>query len=549
MKSSALFTTAVLVFTGLTVLGFLNLGQKNFWASHAESRRADIARNMIKTGDYIVPRVNDKVILTKPPLYYWALAASFKINGKATEASARVPSAIAGVATAMVVFLIGFALFDSLTAVLAVAVLSTSYLFSFFLRFAELDMLFTFFITLSFYFLIRLYQNPDRPKKWGFCFWLSAALGFLVKGPFALLYPIGAFMLVLPFGKNRSSFAKSFFNLPGIAVFMIIVLPWFVYVYLYTGAGAIFAEEVAQRITDSRGKDHSPFFYLESLVNFSPWLIVLPFALFRAINLEIKRSGLILAWLIGGVVIASLISAKNHHYILPLYPAMALLTGRYVAVHLKGGLNDNYMLESITGWLGIFISFLVFLTLAILPFAPRFTTEVPPLYPYMNAGLVVVCAFLFATALRFYRGRNFTGLWISVITGLFITLIFAHAFVVPKLNSRNSHKNFLVNIRKIVDRQNPLRMYKIENFQTTFYLDRSAPALWNKNDLDKFVKTINQEDAKGYLITKKRFLVEALKISGGKTRMIDNYFIPHTASKGGNRFVLIEVDRGKKDKL
>jgi len=549
MKFISLFTAAVLVFTALTVLAFLNLGQKNFWASHAESRRADIARNMIKTGDYIVPMVNDKVILTKPPLYYWALAASFKINGKATEASARVPSAIAGVATAMVVFLIGVAVFDSLTAVLAVAVLSTSYLFSFFLRFAELDMLFTFFITLSFYFLIRLCQNPNRPKIWGFCFWLSAAMGFLVKGPFALLYPIGAFMLVLPFISDRSGFTRSLFSLKAIALFMIIVAPWFTYVYLYTDAGAIFAEEVAQRITDSRGKDHSPLFYLLSLVNFSPWLIVLPFALWHSADREMERSRLILAWLVGGLVIASLISAKNHHYILPLYPAMALITGRYIAVHVKGELNANYILESITGWLGIFISFFVFLILAVLPFAPRFTGEIPRLYPYMNAGLAIICAFLFILTLRFFKSRSFGGLWTSVITGLFITLIFAHAFVVPKLNARNSHKNFLVNIRETVDKQYPLRMYKIENFQTTFYLGRSAPVIWTDNDLEKFAETIGEGSVKGYLITKKKFLSDALKISGGKKIMMDNYFISSTTSNDNNRFVLIEVDQGKEDKL
>lgn len=549
MKPIALFTAATLVLAGLTVLGFLNLDKKSFWATHAESRQADIARNMIKTGDYIVPIVNDKVTPTKPPLYYWVMAASFAINGKATEAAARAPSAIAGIGTAILLFLIGLALFDSLTGILAAAVLSTSYLFSFFLRFAELDMLFTFFITLSFYFLIRLYQHHDRPKIWGFCFWVAAALGFLVKGPLALLYPVGAILLALPFTQNRLSLVKSFFNLPGITLFVIIVLPWFLYVYLYTDAAVIFADEVAQRIADSRGKNHSPLFYLASLINFSPWLIVLPFSLWWAIDSELDRSGLIISWLVGGLAIASLISVKNDHYILPLYPAMALLTGRYIAVHLKGELNKHYILESISGWLGILISFLVFLVLAVLPFAPYYTGEIPRLYPYINAGLVIVCAFLFTLALRFARRRNFTGLWSCVVTGLFIVLIFAHSFVVPKLNSRNSHKNFLVNVGKAVDKNNLLRMYRIENFQTTFYLDRPAPVLWTEKDLEKFVALLVARNVNGYLITEKRFLDEALSVSDGKTLMTDNYFIPPTASKDKNRFVLIGVNSDKEKKL
>jgi 4-amino-4-deoxy-L-arabinose transferase-like glycosyltransferase len=384
---------------------------------------------------------------------------------------------------------------------------------------------------------------------WGFCFWVAAALGFLVKGPFALLYPIGTILLILPFTHNRLKLLKSFFSLPGIAIFLILVLPWFVYVYLYTDAAAIFAEEVAQRITSSRGKSHSLFFYLESLTNFSPWLIVLPLALWWAIYAEMERSGLVIAWLVGGLIIASLISAKNHHYILPLYPAMGLLTGRYIAVHIKGELNAHYILESVSGWLGIFISFLAFLILAVLPFAHLYSGEVPQLNPYINSGLMVVCALLFVMALRFMGNRNFVGLWSCVIGGLYVTLVFAHGFVVPELNSRNSHKNFLENIAKVVGKDSPLRMYRIENFQTTFYLNRSAPVIWTKNDLESFANGVGIKDVKRYLITEKRFAVEALNISAGKTVLTDNYYIPPTDSKDGNRFVLIEVNLSKEDKL
>ena len=92
-------------------------------------------------------------------------------------------------------------------------------------------------------------------------------------------------------------------------------------------------------------------------------------------------------------------------------------------------------------------------------------------------------------------------------------------------------------------------MYRIENFQTTFYLDRSAPALWIGIDLEKFVKELNIKDVKGYLITEKKFLSEALELSDGKIIMTDSYFIPSTVSKDENRFVLIEVNSNKGDKL
>ena len=168
MTSKSVARVAVCLASAIFIYSFINLGAKSFWASHTESRRADIARNMLETGDLIVPRLNGKPIFTKPPLYYWTLATSFKLSGKASERSARAVSVIFGLGVIALVFLMGRSLKNPLAGLCSTAVLSTSYLFYHYMRLAEMDMMFTFFITLSFYCLMRMRDGEGRSREtWG----------------------------------------------------------------------------------------------------------------------------------------------------------------------------------------------------------------------------------------------------------------------------------------------------------------------------------------------------------------------------------------------
>ena len=531
------------VLSGAVVsLFFVNLGGKQFWASHVESRRAEIASNMLKSGDYMAPTLNGKKIFTKPPLYYWTLAASFKINGAATEKAARVPSALFGVATVFLTALIASRLFGSVTAFFSAATLATSYLFLFYSRLAELDVEFAFFITLSFYFLLELRANPG--KSTAILFWLSAALGFMVKGPFALMYPLGASLALAPFDEKGRRWAaiKALFPPAGVALFAVIVLPWFLYVIFFDDAWSVFNEEALQRVTSSRGKHHPPLFYLGSLMaNFSPWALLLPFALYWMTARDFARENLFpLSWAITGLVVASLISAKNHHYILPLYPAFAIIVGRLLAACAQGELGEAPWLGKTAGFIGLFISGLVFILFVALPVAPFFTGEVPHIHPWLNAAIIPVAGLVFWKSVSFFRAGDSWRLWLGVIANVFILFIFVHAAAMPAMNNRHSHKDFVVAAGKIIKPRDEAAMFKLENFQVSFYLGRPAPVVWSVEDLKKRLDEAFESGDRFFVITRFKDMDEVLSSIGGRTRLVDEWFVPPDEAAKGKRFVLIE---------
>ncbi len=531
MTSDLTRTTTVLLLLAVAILGFFRLGEKSYWASHAESRRAEIARNMIDTGDFMVPEVNGNVILTKPPLYYWSLAASFAVNGEATEGTARIVSALFGFATILLVIVIGAYLYNFETGLYSAGVLATSYLFVFFMRFVELDMTFTFFITLSFYFLIR-HMNEYEKNVWGYLFWLATALAFMVKGPFALLFPLVAILVLVPFNFGVYRVNRIFPPL-GVAGFLVITAPWFVYVFLFSEAGPIFMEEALQRAVDSRGQSRGIFYYLGSLGNFAPWILILPLALIGAFKRESAASDIVLSWFTAGFILASLIGAKNHHYILPLYPAMALLCGRYL--HEMSGSVDT-LSRRVTGRIGIAITFLVLLIFCAVPIAPHFTNEVPAVYPALTAMLILVTLVLSLFTLVCFKRNMWEGLWISVIATLFILFIFLHSFVLPELNTRNSHKDFIVKAGELIPLDSGVFMYRIENFQVSYYLSRTAPVIWNESDLDNI-------HSEYYVITESRFLSELVLKTDGLVVLNDTDFVPSSAGKEDERFTLVKVEK------
>ncbi len=509
------------------LMAFIGLGSKTFWASHAESRRAEIARNMIDSSDYLVPQVNGQPILTKPPLYYWTVALAFKGAGRFTEGIARIPSAVFGLMTLALVFMLGAMLYDQAAGLYASAVLATSYLFSFFMRFAELDMTFTFFITLSFYFLARL--NGEPTTIWGVLFWVGAGLAFMVKGPFALLYPLGGYFALLVLERDGAlSKLKAVFQPRGLLLFLAIVAPWFLYVLFYTEAGAVFMEEAARRVIDRRGQDRGYFYYFESLGNFAPWVLLLPFAIYWAIRRDFRQSGFALAWLVVGFAVASLISAKNAHYILPLYPAMALLVGRYISAQT----GRNKALP----WVALFFCILCAILLIALPFAPLVSNEAPDVSIPLTFCLAAAAVALTWYAYQYANAGAFHQMWAAVFAALFILITFAHAHVVPRLNNSNSHKPFLLEAKRIVKPEDKLWMYRIENFQVSFYMERVAPVLWTKDDLKQISKEPN--NGKRYIITEARFRDEL----AGVEVLEDNDYNATSQSKRDEKFVMIAID-------
>jgi len=256
---------------------------------HTEADRTLIAWDMFEHGDYLVPQLIHSPILTKPPLYYWTLAAAMHLFGGVSEAIARFPSVFFSVLFVMLSFFVARRAGGSRQfALVSALVLETSFIFFHQSTVAEIDLLFgllsfcTF--TAGFFGLVR---NNSRLllSSYFFC-----GVAFLAKGPPVVFFFIagqGALFLYLLFTRRKAE--KKFmhgrdflmWNLVGVFIFLAIVSSWLVFVASQVGWSEIvrqFDIEVLQRIVVETHIRRGPLFYIgaifSGLVPWSPFLLV-----------------------------------------------------------------------------------------------------------------------------------------------------------------------------------------------------------------------------------------------------------------------------------
>jgi 4-amino-4-deoxy-L-arabinose transferase-like glycosyltransferase len=243
---------------------------------HGYPRYTAIADAMVRTGDWIVPRLDDKVYIHKPPLFIWLIAIPIALTGRVSEWAGHLPNVLAAVGILIEAYFLGRRIFASRqTALLGTLVLATSYGFSDLLREERLDMIFTVFLMgalLFFYQAVELSPGRKRIFQTIACY-TSIALAVLTKGPFGLLFFL---VITIPFafwtGRKRFFLAQeSFF---GYIIFLVLSLIWpllFMSKIGFKEALNTFQSTVI--ITRREG----PFYYLINLpITFAPWSIFFP---------------------------------------------------------------------------------------------------------------------------------------------------------------------------------------------------------------------------------------------------------------------------------
>jgi len=319
---------------------FPALGQTPF--RRAEIYFADAARAMVERGDWVIPYFRSEPFFDKPALTYWLLAASFKLFGFSSGAARLAPAIATLLVIAATAWMSWLLWHDRGSALAAVWVLIATVPFMSFGGIAMSDMLLTLWTTLAVVLGILCYRN-ERPLSFSIIA-LSAVLGlgFLTKGPIALLIP-GLGLLCLVWQQRR---------LPGVSiptlfmsglVFLVFALGWFVAVYLRLGIDPIkffFVRENLQRFSGAAHDAGRPvWFYLVTyLGQGAPWSLLLPFAVLRLRRQPEAGGKILILWILLVSALLSVSHGKVDYYLLPLYPAAALLVGRYlqVAVWTRG---------------------------------------------------------------------------------------------------------------------------------------------------------------------------------------------------------------------
>jgi 4-amino-4-deoxy-L-arabinose transferase-like glycosyltransferase len=304
----------------------------------AEIYFLDAARAMVESGDWVIPRYEGQPFFDKPILSYWLMAGAMSALGPGAGAARLVPVA-ASIGVLLATAWLGTLLFDRRSALAGGLVLATTIAFLSFGRVAMSDMLLAFFTTLATALAVLAYR-PGAPAFVVPLLGAVAGLGFATKGPIALLIP-GLAVLLLMWQNRRRPVPCGWSPLAlGILAFAVPALGWFALVYRQMGPGplvAFFFRENLERFAGEAYDVGRPFWFYPPayLAEGLPWSPFLPIALWRLLRSrddeEARRTGFLAAWAALVLVPLSLSRGKIDYYLLPLYPGVSLVIGRYLA--------------------------------------------------------------------------------------------------------------------------------------------------------------------------------------------------------------------------
>jgi 4-amino-4-deoxy-L-arabinose transferase-like glycosyltransferase len=332
LTAGQVVTRSLIIVVAITVFfAFFRLGSVRLFDVD-EAVFAQAAKEMIETGDWITPTYNGENRFDKPIFFYWMLTASYGVFG-INEFSARLPSALSGVFVCLATFFLIRHFRDERRAVSSVLVMVFSLYFFIYSHAAVTDMTLTLFITLSLFCFYCAFGERSVPRGKRDLFILGfhafAALALLTKGLIGILFPYGVSVLYLLFRRDRASI-KQLFSLKGIAVFLLIAVPWFA-AELAINGGDFFEQFIIKHhfrrytgvISGHRG---GLFYYIPVLLAGSyPWIVFLPSALKKALRLRDPLDLLALVWLTFIFAFFSFSTTKLPNYILPAMPAVAIL--------------------------------------------------------------------------------------------------------------------------------------------------------------------------------------------------------------------------------
>jgi 4-amino-4-deoxy-L-arabinose transferase-like glycosyltransferase len=324
-------------------LYFINLGQWDLW-NPDEPRYAQVAREMVNRGDWILMHFNGRIYGDKPPLFFWLISLSSYLWQGFTSYSARFPSALFGTFTVLLTFLLGRELFASRTGFLSGFVLATSLGFAYLSTRANIDATLTFFTTASLFCFFKQYQWNKKEKShlkrikglliYGF--YIAMALATLTKGPVGFILPLLTSLAYVLIQKDWRGM-KEMRLLPGMLLFIAIVLAWYLPA-IWKGGRYYLNETLFHQTIDrySIGWSHvHPFYYYlyKFPVDFLPWIFFLPAAMIYGFSKEVivkkKEFLFLLTWFIVIFLFFSISKGKRGLYLLPLFPAASLMVGKF----------------------------------------------------------------------------------------------------------------------------------------------------------------------------------------------------------------------------
>jgi 4-amino-4-deoxy-L-arabinose transferase-like glycosyltransferase len=328
---------------------------------------AGISRAML-SGSWLVPHWNTQPWLEKPPLELWLTALAFKLFG-VSEFTARLTSALSGIALVGLIHAWLTLRRNQLTAWLSTVFLLATFGFLHAARVGEMDVLLSLGCTLA---LIGLAELPQSPRAW-YLFFAGFGVALMTKGAACVTLPITLALLFALQPALLRRLRLDFFL--GGALFLAAVLPW--HVYMLHRFGHVFVANylglhVLARATSQIEGHITPWWYYLRvlLVSAAPFVLLYPIAIVDALRRPALRVFAIFA--LTTLCLFTLVQTRLPHYIVPIYPALSMLTAAWLADRLHAPTRSRIAILATA-------AFALYLLAALITAAPRKSLHSPRL--------------------------------------------------------------------------------------------------------------------------------------------------------------------------
>ena len=421
-----------------------------------EGRYSEIPREMAESGDWVTPRLNGMPYFYKPPMCYWMGAVSIKLFG-VNKVSVRLPNILMAIFGVVITYAAARSLYGREAGIASALMLGTSLFYFALSQILTLDMTVSVFMAgAMFSFIVALKRSGVWRGILILGFFLCCALSVLTKGLIGIVIPfvaifIYACLVGVPTFFRTLKKGDIFWIFTGVVLFLAVALPWHILAVIenppYENAGGIFSkkwegqgffwyyiihEHILRFIDEETSKRGQPFWFFFALapVGFMPWLLILPQSIreffsegWKSACRKTPEALFLISWVVFIVVFFSMSRSKLAPYILPIYPALAVIAGRYVGNAWRN--PERYSFRFVK-YVCVGLGFL--LAVATIPLWFILSHKAKCWDPHLAAYILSTCGvFLFALSvanLKIAVSGNIKKMMVSFMLGTFGFLLF-----------------------------------------------------------------------------------------------------------------------------
>jgi 4-amino-4-deoxy-L-arabinose transferase-like glycosyltransferase len=448
-----------------------------------EGRYAEIPREMLSGGDWVIPHLNGLDYIEKPPLQYWATGMMYRLFG-VNEFSARLYTALTALGTVALIGLLAARIGGGDAGWRAAAVLSGMIMVIVLGQLVTLDMSLTFYMTASLTGFLLAQRPGQASVKWMLMAWIGAALGVLSKGLVAAAIPAAVLVIYSLCTRDVAPWLRLKWSW-GLPLFLIVTVPWhwLAAARLDDFLQFFFVHEHFARYLTKVADRQEPwwFFGMVFLIGTIPWTVPALRVIFsgwrdRALQGQFSPTFFLWIWVLFVGVFFSLSDSKLMPYILPAMPALAVLIAMLPIATLK---RDFLITSVLTACVGLGLLVASFYLPALIPASanrPYFLLLAKPIRE-VAALLLVSGAFVWAQGAR---DATRAGVFLGVGWCLAGLLLLRTATLLAPVYSGID----LANAVPLADRDAPLYSVRTYDQSLPFYLQRTVMLVGYRGELD-----------------------------------------------------------------